>query len=76
MSASALDTRTLTLGDRCDRCGAQAFVQATMPSGLELQFCGHHFTEHEPILGTQGATVTIDERHTLNTTPSVSANAA
>ncbi|HEY0486814.1 MAG TPA: hypothetical protein VGD72_11250 [Mycobacteriales bacterium] len=73
---SALDTRKLVRGDRCDRCGAQAFVQATMASGLELLFCGHHFSEHEVGLVAQGATVTIDERDTLNEKPSVSANAA
>jgi hypothetical protein len=27
--------------DRCDSCGAQAYVRATMSSG-ELLFCAHH----------------------------------
>ena len=27
--------------DRCDSCGAQAYVRATMASG-ELLFCAHH----------------------------------
>jgi hypothetical protein len=77
MSASALDTpaRELVKGDRCDSCGAQAFVQVTLPNDLELLFCGHHFTEHEASLLTQGAVVTADERHTINTRPSTSANA-
>jgi hypothetical protein len=66
--------RTLAKGDRCDSCGAQAFVQATMPSGHELLFCGHHYTKNEDALVTQGATVTVDERDTINTRPSVSAN--
>lgn len=31
----------LTGADRCDSCGAQAYVRATMASG-ELLFCAHH----------------------------------
>jgi hypothetical protein len=27
--------------DRCDSCGAQAYVRATMSTG-ELYFCAHH----------------------------------
>jgi hypothetical protein len=30
--------------DRCDSCGAQAYVRATMSSG-ELFFCAHHGAE-------------------------------
>lgn len=37
----------LTAADRCDRCGAQAYVRATMPSGLDLLLCAHHFRENE-----------------------------
>jgi hypothetical protein len=43
---AALDERPLTAVDRCDRCGAQAYVRATLPSGGELLFCAHHFREH------------------------------
>jgi hypothetical protein len=32
---------TLTALDRCDSCGAQAYVRVTMSSG-ELLFCAHH----------------------------------
>ncbi|MGV8851851.1 MAG: DUF7455 domain-containing protein [Rhodoglobus sp.] len=32
---------TLTALDRCDSCGAQAYVRATLASG-DLLFCGHH----------------------------------
>ncbi|HEY0356984.1 MAG TPA: hypothetical protein VGD11_00300 [Mycobacteriales bacterium] len=76
MSATALDSqvRKLAIADRCDSCGAQAFVLTTMPSGHELLFCGHHFSKNEPVLASQGATVTVDERHTLNAKPSVSAD--
>jgi predicted nucleic acid-binding Zn ribbon protein len=35
---------TLTALDRCDSCGAQAYVRVTMQSG-ELLFCAHHGAE-------------------------------
>jgi hypothetical protein len=31
----------LTALDRCDSCGAQAYVRATMSTG-DLLFCAHH----------------------------------
>jgi ribosomal protein S14 len=37
----------LTATDRCDRCGAQAYVRATMESGFDLLLCAHHFRENE-----------------------------
>ncbi|GAB4099517.1 DUF7455 domain-containing protein [Sinomonas halotolerans] len=40
---AALADRTLTAADRCDRCGAQAYVRVVLESsGGELQFCAHH----------------------------------
>ena len=45
---NATITRTpLTVSDRCDRCGAQAFVRVYLGEGSALQFCAHHFHEHE-----------------------------
>jgi hypothetical protein len=41
---------TLTAADRCDRCGAQAYVRARLISGGELLFCGHHGRKHLPKL--------------------------
>ena len=32
--------------DRCDRCGAQAFVRVELTSGGELLFCAHHARAH------------------------------
>jgi hypothetical protein len=32
--------------DRCDRCGAQAYVRVLLPSRLELLFCAHHNRQH------------------------------
>jgi hypothetical protein len=37
----------LTATDRCDRCGAQAYIRATMASGYDLLLCAHHFHENE-----------------------------
>jgi len=34
----------LTALDRCDYCGAQAYIRATLATG-ELLFCAHHATE-------------------------------
>ena len=40
---TAVADRTLTSMDRCDRCGAQAYVRVVLESsGGELQFCAHH----------------------------------
>jgi hypothetical protein len=36
----------LSAADRCDRCGAQAYVRVTLTSGGELLFCAHHSREH------------------------------
>jgi hypothetical protein len=37
----------LNVADRCDRCGAQAYVRVVLPVG-ELLFCAHHAREHAP----------------------------
>ncbi len=46
MSTSVIETAALNSADRCDRCGAQAYVRVTMASGFELLFCAHHGKEH------------------------------
>ncbi|WP_082495189.1 hypothetical protein [Cellulomonas sp. Leaf334] len=58
-------TAELTRQDRCDRCGAQAYVKATLADGLDLLFCGHHFRAHEARLVAGGATIQ-DERHRID----------
>jgi hypothetical protein len=37
-----LEQTPLNSLDRCDRCGAQAYVKAELVSGGTLYFCGHH----------------------------------
>jgi hypothetical protein len=77
MSAAVTEahTRKLNKFDRCDGCTAEALVQITFPSGLDLLFCGHHYAKNEPALAARGATVTADDRALINTKPSISANA-
>lgn len=42
---TVLDTnKPIEVSDRCDKCGAQAKVRATLVNG-ELYFCGHHARE-------------------------------
>jgi hypothetical protein len=40
----------LTAVDRCDRCGAQAYVRVLLPGRLELLFCAHHNRQHSSAL--------------------------
>lgn len=49
MSTSAIPQLNAT--DRCDRCGAQAYVRANLVSGAGiLLFCAHHGREYLPKL--------------------------
>lgn len=48
----------LDAADRCDRCGAQAVARATMNSGMDLLFCGHHLRAHEAGLRAASARIT------------------
>jgi hypothetical protein len=41
---------TLTATDRCDRCGARAYVRVLLPSRLELLFCAHHNRQYASAL--------------------------
>ena len=61
-----------TAADRCDRCGAQAYVRATLESGLDLLFCGHHWHENEERLREIGASIE-DELAKLADVPSTAA---
>ncbi len=43
-TTTEIDDRELTALDRCDACGAQAYVRATLATG-DLYFCAHHGAE-------------------------------
>ena len=41
---------SLTAADRCDRCGARAYVRVVLPNFLELLFCAHHNRQYSSAL--------------------------
>jgi hypothetical protein len=59
---------SLTAADRCDRCGAQAYIRVTLAGGAELLFCAHHGRVHADAL-RQVATDVQDESDRLVDTP-------
>jgi hypothetical protein len=69
---TALAPTPLTAADRCDRCGAQAYLRAILPSGRELVFCAHHGKELRDSLELAGASV-HDETERLRETPATAA---
>ena len=48
MSTTVMES--LNAADRCDRCGAQAYVRVTLTAGGELLFCAHHGRAHSDTL--------------------------
>ncbi len=58
------ETAELTAADRCDACGARAYVRVELPYG-ELLFCGHHANEHLEKLKDAALRV-MDERNAIN----------
>lgn len=65
MTTTMIDDQTLDASDRCDRCGAQAYLRVTLNSGGELLFCAHHARAHSDKL-RQVAIDIQDETHRLN----------
>lgn len=53
----------LNANDRCDECGAEAYVHVLMEKG-DLLFCAHHYSKYETKLADKAVQV-IDERHKL-----------
>lgn len=49
-----------TAGDRCDRCGAQAYTLARHDEFGELLFCLHHRREHVNALLDEGWEIVDD----------------
>jgi len=67
---AALATTPLTAADRCDRCGAQAYVRVMLTTGGELLFCAHHGREHSPKLQQIAAEIQ-DETDKLTATSAI-----
>ena len=73
-TATAPTPAALTASDRCDRCGAQAYLRVELQTGGELLFCAHHAREHGDKLRELAATV-VDETHKLHDTPAAAGDA-
>lgn len=67
-TATAPSAAPLTAVDRCDRCGAQAYLRVQLQAGGELLFCAHHAREHGDKLREIAAHV-HDETAKLSDTP-------
>lgn len=67
-----IEARELAATDRCDRCGAQAYVRTVLGSGSELLFCSHHWRDNETRLREIAVSIQ-DETGRLDTVPAVAA---
>lgn len=65
---TTLEAPRLTAFDRCDRCGAQAYVKVVLQAGGELMFCAHHARANEDALRPLTSEV-IDETDRLHVKP-------
>jgi ribosomal protein L37E len=71
MTTATVAPHAFTAHDRCDRCGAQAFLRAVLTSG-DLLFCAHHGRAYgDALLAT--ALVVEDASELINAKPSPSA---
>ena len=68
MTSALASHPPLTAEDRCDRCGAQAYIRVTLPSGGELLFCAHHGRAHEDKLRAMSVAYQ-DDTARLSSTP-------
>jgi hypothetical protein len=64
VTTAVATSSALSAADRCDRCGAQAYLKVELQSGGELLFCAHHAREHGDKLREVAAHV-VDETDRL-----------
>ena len=69
MTGTIAPTRPLSAADRCDRCGAAAYVRVVLDSG-ELLFCAHHARKYEDRLRAVAVDIQ-DETGRLAETPAI-----
>lgn len=67
---TTLAAPSLSATDRCDRCGAQAYVRVVLDGGSDLLFCSHHWKAHEEKLRPVALEI-FDETHRLTDAPTV-----
>ncbi|MDS1271278.1 hypothetical protein RIF23_13325 [Lipingzhangella sp. LS1_29] len=72
MTGTLAPTQPLTAADRCDRCGAQAYVRVVLNSGGDLLFCAHHARKHDDELRKIAAEIQ-DETSKLQENPATAA---
>jgi hypothetical protein len=64
-----MKTVVLTAADRCDRCGAQAYVLLSVfvpnSGDRDLFLCAHDYRQHERQLVRSGVRVLLDQRSQL-----------
>ena len=70
MTTAVAPSTALTAVDRCDRCGAQAYLRVELAGGGDLLFCAHHAREHGDKLREIAVSV-HDETDKLTDTPTV-----
>ena len=71
-TAEEVKERQTKTSDRCDSCGAEAFVWVNGITG-DLYFCGHHFSKHEAKIREYAFEI-IDDREFINSKPSTASN--
>lgn len=64
----------LSAANRCDRCGAQAYVRARLASGGELYFCAHHGRQHLPKLAHLAVEIHDESDRLRDTVPTAPAD--
>ena len=69
MTTAVAPRTPLTALDRCDRCGAQAYLRVELAGGGDLLFCAHHAREHGDKL-REVAVAVQDETGKLGDSPS------
>ncbi|MGI8888727.1 MAG: DUF7455 domain-containing protein, partial [Nocardioidaceae bacterium] len=72
MITAVAPTPQFTALDRCDRCGAQAYVRVELVSGGELLFCVHHAREHADKLQAVASSI-HDDTGRLSSVPASAA---
>lgn len=73
-TSTTLSNDTMTASDRCDRCGAQAYVRVMLSAGGELLFCAHHGREHRDALRQAGADIHDESQKLAATSPTATAD--
>ncbi len=73
MTTTLAPTNPLTAADRCDRCGAQAYIRVVLGSGGELLFCAHHGKRYADGLRKVAAEIQ-DETARLRDVPATATN--